>query len=371
MALLTFEGFEAYDTTEQSAQATNTGNGAISMAISTAQARTGSRSLVGTGTGNSPTPANQTTRQPGGTPSESAWWRRSFTRSTSTCIVGVALRFGEYAVTSTSAQRKLVWFGDSVNGAGQIGFGMNDSGTLYVGRGDGSTNNWNNFATILGTATGIEPINTWQYYELKATFAHTATGSYELRRNGISILSGTSVQTIASSTININMVSLVTHGANNYADDFYVCDTAGALNNDFLGPVAVAALRPDGNHSVGWTASAGANWEAVDDTTPNDDTDYVSATGAAKDLYTLTNLPSNAGIVFGVQPMFRARKTAAGTVTLRTVVDSAATEVESADIATDQSYQYASSIAQTDPATSAQWTVSGVNAARAGFRRLP
>jgi hypothetical protein len=68
-----------------------------------------------------------------------------------------------------------------------------------------------------------------------------------------------------------------------WIDDLYVCDGSGSVNNDFLGECRVLTLLPsDGNGSNNdFDTSAGGSpadhGAMVNDTTPNDDTDYVSS----------------------------------------------------------------------------------------------
>lgn len=349
MALLTFEGFEPYGTAVQSAQALSTSQG--NATISTTQARTGARSLV--------VGAGVTT----------SFWRRVFTRSDDTVIVGLAFWFGNVtAVVSGTA--RLCHFGDTVSGLNQIGFGLNANGNLVVGRNLAGNNQ--DFGTILAVnGAETEPQSTWVHYELKALLRSDATGAYTLRRNGQIVLAASNVQTVSGAAINVNSVTLRTLAANNYADDLYVCDGAGPANNDFLGQVRVATLRPAANHAVEWTPNAGVNWQAVADTTPDDDTSYVSADAPLKDLYSFTALPSGVATVRGVMLQYRARMDDAGAVQLRGVLASGAAEAEGPDDALDTLYRYYQFIAETNPETAAAWTPSAVNALRAGFRRLP
>lgn len=347
MALLTFEGFEAYDNTAQAAQSLNTSVGG-SAAISTAQARTGARSFTT------------------GPASTGNFFRRVFTRTNTTVIVGAAFRFS--SVTPNTAYR-LIHFGDTVNGIGQTGFGLNTNGNLVVGRGV-AVNNTSFFTVLATNGAETEPTNTWVYYELKVLLDHTANGSFTLRRNGQVVLSGSNVITTSGSNIDVNAVTLRTDVSTNYCDDLYVCDGAGSLNNDFLGQVRVAALRPDANFAVGWTPNTGANWDAVNDTTPDDDATYVeAATTGLEDLYDVTNLPADTVAVRGVMVQYRGRLNTAGAAELRTLLRSGSTTVQGALDAQDVGYRYYSTLHETDPATSAAWTPAAVDAVKAGVRR--
>ena len=336
MALLTFEGFEAYGTGTESGQALNTSQSSAS--IVTTQARTGSRSLQAAG-----------------------WWRRTFTMSGSTIVAGIGWRIAAFGTIN------FLQFRGTAGGTSELGFGINSSGNLRVARGS-------SFGTIIATnSVETEPQNTWVYYELKVLLDHTANGSYTLRRNGQVVMTGSNVITLSGAGVVVNQVSIETStsiGSNSFCDDLYVCDGSGSANNDFLGQVRVTALRPESNLSVGWTPNTGANWDAVNDTTPDDDTTYVSAsTTGVEDLYGMTDLPTGAVTVRGVLVQYRARFDNPGAAETRSLLRSGSTTVQGGLDALDIGYRYYSTLWETNPDTSSAWTPSAVNAIKAGVRR--
>lgn len=77
-------------------------------------------------------------------------------------------------------------------------------------------------------------------------------------------------------------------------DDFAINDTAGGVDDGWIGEGSVVALLPNGDgDSSQWTGSDGdttSNYALVDDRPPNGDTDYVKAaeTGLV-DLYNVTS----------------------------------------------------------------------------------
>jgi hypothetical protein len=227
--------------------------------------------------------------------------------------------------------------------------------------------------TTLGTATAAITDGTWMYVEFKTTI-HDTTGTFIVKVNGVEVLNLSSQDTRNGGTGYVDQVALGNPNGNNSNhtidfDDWYVLDDTGsAPNNDFLGDVRVAALLPNGaGNSTQMTASAGSNYQTVDENTPNGDTDYVSETTVGeKDTYTMTNLPTNADAVYGVKEAVYARKDDAGAVTLRQVIRTGGTDYEGGDIALLDSYKFFQAIREQNPNTTAAWTQSDIDGIEAG-----
>ena len=108
----------------------------------------------------------------------------------------------------------------------------------------------------------------WYYLEMKATCGNA--GSYEVRVNGTTVMSGSGVDTQnAAQGYWDNVLMLSSSFAKIHFDDFYLCDGAGSTNNDFLGPMYVHSLLPDGDHNNTWDSGnyLGADEGATDDAT--------------------------------------------------------------------------------------------------------
>jgi hypothetical protein len=352
MALLHFEGFEAYSTSAQMGQQSNTAGGG---AINTSTVRTGARSYSVTA---------------------DTMFRRLFTASGTTIIVGV----GVYRQINTNANMFIRLWSSSTSRTA-LYLTTDSVGQLQVFRGGPTGGAGENGAagsgTLLWTNSESDPLNTWIHYELKVALASSATGSWSLRRNGALVVSQSSVQTLENVADVVN--AFVSNRANAatgndfFIDDVYICDGSGSANNDFLGPVRVAALRPTANDSVAMTPSSGANWECVDDTTPNDDTDYVSAAPSGlplTDRFVMSNLPAEASLIRGVRTLYRARKEDAALVEMRGLVRSGTTDGLGATRALDTAYTFYTDLFENDPDTAAAWTPTSVNAMVAGVRRV-
>ena len=222
---------------------------------------------------------------------------------------------------------------------------------------------------LLATSDDPLPIATWSYVEFKATIDNTV-GGYELRVNGQPWLTANGVDTQNSANAFANYACLGISGANDanvYYDDFYLCDTSGAANNDFLGDVRIDVLVPNGPGTYqDWTPSAGTDHAAlVDETSPNT-TDYLTGgTPGAKETLTLGDLPAQ-GSVVAVQVCNYLAKTDAGSAKARNLIRSGTTDAYGPEAALSTSYVYSLSVHETDPATGSAWSTAAVDALEVG-----
>lgn len=125
----------------------------------------------------------------------------------------------------------------------------------------------------------------WYYFELKVKVDPSA-GTYELRQDGVDIMSGTGANTAASGdagmdSVKIHMDADFENGLVYYQmDDIYILDTLGSYNNDFLGDCMIDAIYPNADGDVSdWVPGTGVtHYNLVDDsTTTQDGTDIVSS----------------------------------------------------------------------------------------------
>jgi hypothetical protein len=223
--------------------------------------------------------------------------------------------------------------------------------------------------TEIARTSGLRLLSrVWYYIEFKV-YSHATAGTYEVRVNNVSVLSGTGVNTKATGVVNHNMVRF-NSGLNQYwwLDDFYVLDGSGTENNDFLGSVQVEAIYPDGaGNSTQWTPSSGANYSCVDEPVVGD-ADYVETDASGgTDLYTYS--ATTMTTVVGLQISTDCSETAAGLHDLKTVVRSGASESEDTGQRVGVvGYGTHCRVVTQDPATLAAWTPSAVNAAEFGIK---
>lgn len=227
--------------------------------------------------------------------------------------------------------------------------------------------------TLLGTSSGanLRP-NKWSYIECKATI-HNTTGSVIIKINETQVLSLTSQDTQQGGTAEWRKYQLEGSGVfpDNFSfDDWYVLNTSGSQNNDFLGSTRIDGVLPNAaGDATQWTPSAGANYAAVDENPADDDTTYVgSSTSTDQDLYNYASVPATLNVIHGVQINTNVRETDVTDFTLKTLIKTGATtSADSAQAIAGTSYEVLHRIAELDPDTSAAWTSSGINGAQFGI----
>lgn len=250
-----------------------------------------------------------------------------------------------------------------------VGWNVTATGAIQVVR---------NNTTVLGTSSaGVIAVDTWYYVEFKASISDSV-GTYEVRVNGVSVLSGSSADTRTSGAngrIEGIQISGVTSKQYRF-DDLYILDTTGSVNNDFLGDLRVSARLPNGNGTASqFTGSDGNstdNYALVDESPHNSGTDYVgSSTAAQKDTYAVANLPYTPITVFGVQVTAVATKSLAGLRNAAVIARSSGVETLGASRAVQSSYKgishcYDVDDGQGSPTTA--WSKTLVDAAEFGVQ---
>lgn len=289
----------------------------------------------------------------GGDTNSMTW---NFPATKATIIAGMAIKF-----TTTSPQTL---------------FGFYDAGTLQVYlkfNTDGSLSVINGAGTTLGTTSpGVVASPTVQhnYIEFKSTISDAA-GTAVVRVNGTTVLNLSSVDTKNSANAYATQLIVFTSLITNHLqiDDLYVCDTAGSVNNDFLGDVRIECIRPSGaGTTTNFTPSAGSNYQCVDENPANDDTDYVSSTTVGhKDLYAFGDLSSSVGSVLAVVVNTVDRKDDAGSRTQSHLLLCSGTEAESAAFSPTTSYANHQSVFETRPG-GGSWTIADVNSTEGGHK---
>ena len=208
------------------------------------------------------------------------------------------------------------------------------------------------------------------YIEVKVTFADA--GAFELRINGAAEASGTDDfknGAAPASVDNIRLGHLTPNsGVASGFDDFYLCNSLGAVNNDFLGDCRVDVIRPNGAGNYSQFAPAeGVNWECVDDAAPNT-TDYVGSTTIGhRDSYALENLTAlDEPTIYAAQVLVAANKGNSGFRQIRPFVRSGGVDGDGAVATLGTSQNYAAHIYELNPNGDVAWTETTVNAMEAG-----
>lgn len=343
MALLFCDSFDHYAIGDINEKWTS-GSGSIS--IGSGRGRFGGNTLLG---------------QPSNNGSYTVTWVNP-AGAVQTWIMGMAFR------VSVGAGSPTAYWRISDGGTIQIEVRRDPStGKLLVYRGG---------STLIATGTTVirEGAGDWYFIEIKAKIDNT-TGTVEVRVNGNvdSTFSGDTAQTANNSADRISIAAgtgISTNITTDY-DDLYVADTTGTLLNDFIGDCRVLCLMPNGDGAtsqlVGSDGNSVNNSLLVDETAPNDDTDYVeSSTVGDKDTYAYGDI-AQSGSLFGVQILTSAKKTDAGVRSIRSIARLSGTEVESADFALGATYTYYREVRETKPG-GGNWTVADVNNAEFGVK---
>lgn len=227
----------------------------------------------------------------------------------------------------------------------------------------------------LGTTSGARlGLNRWSYIEVKI-YCDSVAGTVDIRVDGQSVLSLSSVNTQRiSENFHDRVHILPTIGANygHAIDDLYLCDSSGAVNNDFLGPCKVAALRPEADvvGETDWTTQSGSDHYAmVDEIEANEDTDYVeSDTVSNQDLWEYEDTPIEIGTIHSIQICTDCRVTDAEVFDLKTPAKLATTTSEgSGQRIGSTEYLSALRVMETDPDAN-PWTDDNLDDAQFGVR---
>lgn len=218
------------------------------------------------------------------------------------------------------------------------------------------------------TVASTGAVATWFYLECKIRIS--AFGSFEFKVDNVTELSGNPVNTKANISGLSCFANFISAHTSRWYDDIYICDSTSSQNNDFLGNSQIIGLFPDANGSVSdFTPSAGDNFENVDELDFDGDTTYNTGVGDDIDYYTYDDLTASQQIR-GVQINTTVRATDAGIVTIRNKVQSVAIVVDGEDFNINISYSTEHDIVIHDPATSAFWTLVGLNAAEFGVENV-
>lgn len=217
--------------------------------------------------------------------------------------------------------------------------------------------------------------NTWHWVEFKVVFGTTAAnGSAEVKVDGVTVITAAAQDTNATGA-GANMFEITGGGAANpneaFFDDFVMMDGSGSAFNDFVGPCVITTQTPNADGgTVDWTASAGSDFQCVDEApaAANDDTDYISsATAAQESRFALTDLAGTPSTVHAVQVRVKARKTTSGPRTIRGLINSNAVESVGTTVGLTTDYIWRTTgLYEQNPDGPAAWSESAVNALQAG-----
>lgn len=295
---------------------------------------------------------------------------KSFTAS-SQIFVGAAIK-SPIQASQTFSTPFHVLLGDTATTA-HLYLVNTTAGAIRLYRGDGTTvsfvTTFTPGGTLLATsAAGVMDAN-WHYVEMSATLNAT-TGTVVVKVDGTQVISFTGNTKNGGTSTNIDAVIYqdMAWGATTI-DDLYICNSAGsAPTNTFLGDCRVQTCMPNGaGTSTQFTPTgSGTNYLNVNDVPDSTSTFNSDSTPGHRDTYAMANLASGTGTVFAVQQVMSALKTGAGSASLKAAQLSGATVSYGATRSLGTAAAAYADVFETNPATSATWTVADVNGLEAG-----
>jgi hypothetical protein len=245
---------------------------------------------------------------------------------------------------------------------------------LYRGDANSGTIGSPSGTQIAVSAAGVFDAN-WHYIEMHATI-HDTTGRVIVKVDGNAVIDFTGDTRNAGTSTSIDAIRFRTAIYSNWTpnspitiDDLYICDGTGMVNNTFLGDVRVQSLVPTGvGSSTQLTPTGSANNYANVNEVPYSSATYnASSTVGQRDTYALSDLVGNTTAIFGIQSVAHMQKNDAGTANAKIALKSGASVYYDATQSLGASTAAYVQLRETDPATSAAWTVGNANALEAGM----
>jgi len=227
-----------------------------------------------------------------------------------------------------------------------------------------------NQTTVLA---GTHPLllNQWQCIEIYYKVADAPNGVFTVKLDGVTDITFTGDTRNTDATVQYAqfMYSNDSYKTNGYFDDIAINDTAGALNNSWIGRGGIYPIFPD--LAATYTdlhASVGNGWDCINEVPPSD-TDYVyDEVVDQKSTYRMTDLTPTTGTIDAINVIMRAKLDAAGVGSIARLIRSNAVDSQGADVPLDTSARTITEIIETDPgaAPGTLWTIARVNALEAG-----
>lgn len=282
------------------------------------------------------------------------------------------------ASVATSYSRFYFRYATKPSSAHEIFFGVETSGgtrkcTLRLNSA-GNILFYDSSNLLGGTGATVLAANTWYRIEVKCGSQSAGSGVWEVKINGTSEISG------AVATLNTTSAAYIRLGkyinANSQTVDFFYDDVSWS-DSDYPGEGAIVAMLPNGAGTYQqWSTSDMMNmnhYQMVDEVPPNGDTDYCyNSTLMANNIETEALVNGTTAGVSGTVNVVKSlaiikRQLTSGTT--RVILRSGSTDdLVSADYSNTSSYVALSKLYPTDPATSAAWTVSGLDGVETGAK---
>lgn len=220
------------------------------------------------------------------------------------------------------------------------------------------------------TGSPVISPRSWFHYEC---FYHAGTGAYEVRIEGVTVLTGSHSSLIQGTIYQVGCAGRINAVVpiNAAVKDLVIWDTSGSQNNSFTGTVTVYRLPVNSDVSSGWTRSSGSSDYALLNESPPDDSGYISADASlpAPSIMGMDNLPGTVVGVRAVQTMVRAKKSDGGDCTMVVGLVSNGTTGNGASHNVTTASKVWFDVQELDPDTAGLWSPIAVNSVQLKINR--
>jgi hypothetical protein len=318
-------------------------------------------------------------------------YTKSLTPS-SQVFVGAAMQAGSTAAATNQAAGPgapfFVLGGDS-GSTFHLYLDVNANGVVELYRGNGTAMATSgNPLTYIPDGTKLASSSTnamptgWHFVEMSAVI-NASSGSATVKVDGATVISFTGNTKNGGTSTNIDTLVLVGMSSITLGvayiylnspvyDDLYVLSSSGASNNTFLGDSRVQTCLPTANGTYTQLTPhglVGANqWGNAAQVPRNYPSYYNGSTATSQqDTYVMSDLTPATGTVYALQQVSNVIKSDAGAASCKNVQKSGATVSYGVTSALTTNMTSNLDMFETNPATSAAWTPSGVNGLEAGI----
>ena len=246
-----------------------------------------------------------------------------------------------------------------------VGAAPNNGVELYL--------NYNSTAGSLQVVTGsgrvIASVNValssgWHWLDFHVVYSATV-GVVEVWVDNVQLINATGVSTVDNSGYS-GTLSVYLFGGVGEFDDLFVYTPGTRLGDSRIETIVPASDASPNNG----TPSTGTSHFGVVDEPRNNTSNYITManTSGNKEVFGVGAITSTPVSVWAVKVEALAEKSDAGSYQLAPLVISGSTENDGTSQQLTTSYGVQQSIFATDPATSAAWTYSAVNAMKIGVK---
>ncbi|MGB0749050.1 MAG: hypothetical protein ACPGO3_09915 [Magnetospiraceae bacterium] len=271
-------------------------------------------------------------------------------------IVECHYRLGEWQTTSHPGTEDLITFKDqsTINEPSGLQWDVNGRLLMRLKNGD-----------IHASRAGLF---TWRghWHHIGIKLVYGVAGSVQVRLNGQTVISVDGVDTTLT-----NPIDRVTFAGRwrqeTFFDNVLIMDDTGGELNDFLGPVEIACLQPNSDHTVAWSTTGANNFDAL---IPDDDNAVNTASvDGTTDMFDLPDLRSEITDVHAVVLATWGRRDDATSRQVVPRIDVGGTVAEATGFAIpNQAARIGKHTAFVTPPGAGSWTVADVNNLLCGYK---